>query len=83
MKYLLDTNACISYLNNPVSPIRSRISLIFGEVRAQLSRIGRPIGPYDLQIAAIALQHKLILVTHNVAEFSRVPTLSCEDWENE
>ena len=25
MRYLLDTNACISYLNNPVSPIRVRL----------------------------------------------------------
>ena len=134
MRYMLDTNACISYLNNPVSPIRVRLSqlqpstificsvvkaelfygvlnsgnpnknmdrlnvflkqiqslpfddnaaLIFGEVRAQLARIGRPIGPYDLQIAAIALQHNLTLVTHNMAEFSRVPALLCEDWENQ
>lgn len=25
MNYLLDTNACISYLNNPLSPIRSHL----------------------------------------------------------
>ena len=41
---------------------------------------GQVIGPYDLQIAAIALQHGLIVVTHNVAEFSRVPGLAVEDW---
>ena len=64
-------------------PFDDDAALIFGEVRAQLARIGRPIGPYDLQIAAIVLQHKLTLVTHNMAEFSRVPDLSCEDWENE
>jgi tRNA(fMet)-specific endonuclease VapC len=40
----------------------------------------QPIGPYDLQIAAIALQHGLIVVTHNVAEFTRVPGLVVEDW---
>ncbi len=32
-------------------------------------------------IAAIALAHHLILVTHNVREFSRVPGLKIEDWE--
>ncbi len=38
--------------------------------------------PYDLQIAAIALAHRCTLVTHNVAEFQRVPGLTVEDWES-
>ena len=53
----------------------------FGEIRAELNRQGLPIGPYDLQIAAIALANQLVLVTHNVTEFSRVPDLKCVDWE--
>ena len=32
-------------------------------------------------IAAIALAHDLILVTHNRREFSRVTGLKIEDWE--
>jgi tRNA(fMet)-specific endonuclease VapC len=40
-----------------------------------------PIGPNDLMIAAIALAHDLTLVTHNTAEFSRVPGLRLDDWE--
>ena len=40
----------------------------------------RPIGERDLLIAAIALAHDLTLVTHNAAEFSRVPRLRVEDW---
>jgi tRNA(fMet)-specific endonuclease VapC len=43
---------------------------------------GTPIGPYDLQIAAIALAHGCTLVTHNVREFGRVPALVFEDWES-
>ena len=39
------------------------------------------IGPHDLQIAAIALVHGLTVVTHNTAEFDRVPQLKTEDWE--
>ena len=42
---------------------------------------GKPIGPYDSQIAAIALTHQLMLVTHNTAEFGRVAGLAVEDWE--
>jgi tRNA(fMet)-specific endonuclease VapC len=53
----------------------------FGEIRAYLARLGKPIGPYDMQIAAIALAHNVILVTHNTREFSRIPDLQIEDWE--
>jgi tRNA(fMet)-specific endonuclease VapC len=34
-----------------------------------------------MQIAATALAHGLILVTHNTREFSRVPRLLIEDWQ--
>jgi len=50
-------------------------------IRHELETKGTPIGPHDIQIAAIALLHKLVLVTHNTAEFSRVPGLQLEDWE--
>ena len=51
------------------------------EVRAALEANGEVIGPHDLQIAAIALQHRLTLVTHNTREFSRIDGLKLEDWE--
>ncbi len=53
----------------------------FGRICAELARAGTPIGPYDLQIAAIALSRGLTLVTHNTREFSRVAGLYLEDWE--
>ncbi len=49
-------------------------------LRSKLARIGTPIGPYDLLIAATALEHQLTLVTHNVREFRRVEGLVVEDW---
>ena len=51
------------------------------ELRAELESKGNVIGPHDLQIAAIALQHQLTLVTHNSREFSRISGLKLEDWE--
>ena len=54
---------------------------IVGDIRAALARKGTPIGPYDLQIAAIALAHDCILITHNTGEFSRIAGLKLEDWE--
>lgn len=55
----------------------------YGRIRAELERLGTPIGPNDLMIAAIASANSATLVTHNVAEFSRVPGLLIEDWEVE
>lgn len=52
-------------------------------IRAELARLGTPIGPYDLLIAAIAPANDLTLVTHNTREFSRVSGLRLEDWQAE
>jgi tRNA(fMet)-specific endonuclease VapC len=51
-----------------------------GEVRAILASRGTPIGPYDVLIAGQARARSLTLVTHNTAEFRRVPDLKVEDW---
>ena len=132
MKYLLDTNTCIRYINGrsqsireklptvPVAevavsvitqaelfygsaksqtPLRSRrkqidflapitildfdskATFIYGDIRAHLEQQGTPIGANDMLIAAHALSRSLILVTHNIREFERVPNLQLEDWE--
>jgi len=54
----------------------------FAAIRHDLERQGAAIGPYDLQIAAIALANGCTLVTHNTDEFSRIPRLLLEDWES-
>jgi tRNA(fMet)-specific endonuclease VapC len=51
-----------------------------GKIRAALEKKGTPIGPFDLLIAGIARTMKLILVTNNTREFSRVETLRIENW---
>jgi tRNA(fMet)-specific endonuclease VapC len=132
MKYLLDTNVCIRYLNGQSDDFRHRLesklpeeialcsvvkaellygvvksakpeknlerlsyflmgfqslpfddnsAQVYAEVRAELERAGKPIGPNDLLIASIALANQLILVTHNTREFSRIKGLSLEDWQ--
>jgi tRNA(fMet)-specific endonuclease VapC len=52
-----------------------------GEIRASLARQGTPIGPYDVLIAGQALVRSLVLISHNLREFGRVPGLRVEDWE--
>jgi tRNA(fMet)-specific endonuclease VapC len=51
-----------------------------GNVRAALERLGTPIGPYDVLIAAQARRRGAILVTANKNEFARVPGLQTQDW---
>lgn len=132
MKYLLDTNTCIRYLNGRSPNIRQKLDslepddiaipsivkaeLFFGSrksqnpeqalekqrkflmpyislpfddeaaetyalIRATLEKQGKPIGPNDLIVAAIAISKNLIVVTHNIKEFSRVPNIQLEDWD--
>lgn len=52
-----------------------RDAVMTGTLRAQMEKAGRPIGIMDTLIAAQALVRDLILITHNVAEFARVPRL--------
>ena len=52
-----------------------------GEVRATLTLQGNPIGTYDVLIAGQAKARNITLITHNIAEFSRVGGLVVEDWQ--
>lgn len=54
---------------------------VYGRIRADLEKLGTPIGPNDLLIAAIGLANDVTVVTHNTREFSRVADLKLEDWE--
>jgi tRNA(fMet)-specific endonuclease VapC len=132
MKYLLDTNTCIRYLNGRSPEVFQRlnelneddvylcsvvkyelrygalrsehvektlteqetflnrfVSLPFddaahvyaAQIRTTLAKVGTPIGPNDVLIAAIALANDLTLVTHNTRDFGRIAELKFEDWE--
>jgi tRNA(fMet)-specific endonuclease VapC len=63
-----------------ILPLEPPADRRYAELRDQLTRQGLPIGPNDLLIAAHALAAELIIVTANVAEFSRVPGLAMENW---
>ena len=131
MKYILDTNICIYFLNGSSQKIRDRIAshrsselattsitaaeLYYGayhskqvtknlnilraffanlqilsfnrkaarefaRLKERLAKKGKPIGIFDLMIAAIAHDEDLTLVTHNTSEFRRIEDLVLEDW---
>ena len=66
--------------NVGVLPFEESDAAVAGQLRATIEAAGAPIGPYDLLIAAQAQRAGATLVTANVAEFSRVPGLTREDW---
>lgn len=132
MKYLLDSNTCIQFLNEASAGVKQKVfeqlpsdlaicSLVkaeliygayrsarvpanlqrlqtffaplrsfpfddacgqtYGQLRAVLTAKGVVIGANEMLIAAIGLTNRLIVVTHNTREFSRVDGLKLEDWE--
>lgn len=52
----------------------------YAKLRADLEKVGQPIGGMDMQIAAHALSLQAILVTNNTRHFERVSGLVLENW---
>ena len=50
------------------------------QLRAELKRVGRPIGPYDEMIAGHARSQGLIVVTNNMKQFRHVPGVRLVNW---
>jgi tRNA(fMet)-specific endonuclease VapC len=57
-----------------------KAAMHFGQLRAELAKSGKLIGPYDMMIAGHARALGLILVTNNRREFDRVSGLRVENW---
>ena len=51
-----------------------------GQIRAELSAVGKPIGPFDVMIAGHARSRGTCLVTNNEGEFMRVSGLRLVNW---
>ena len=67
-------------LSFSILPFSNEAAVIYGKLRAELSKTGMLIGNMDLMIAAHALSLKLPIVTNNTREFIRIPHLVVEDW---
>jgi len=62
-----------------IEPLSAPIDAVYGQLRARLERLGRPMGANDLFIAAHALTLGRVLVTDDRA-FAHVPGLDVENW---
>ncbi len=63
-----------------ILPVASRETLIAGDLLAFFQKAGLIIGMEDILIASTALSHKCIMVTANTRHFSRVKSLTVENW---
>lgn len=63
-----------------VIPFGSAAAKQASQVRANLERTGKVIGPYDVLLAGHALSLALPIATNNAGEFTRVTGLQVEDW---
>jgi len=66
--------------NLPVLPLNDTALRGFGDLKAELRRIGQPIADFDLLIASVALAESYILVTNNTRHYDRIPELQLENW---
>jgi tRNA(fMet)-specific endonuclease VapC len=63
-----------------ILPFDDRSALAYGELKAGLEKKGLAKSETDLRIAAIALEHRLTLVTGNTRHFDNIPRLKVENW---
>ena len=63
-----------------ILPFGLRDAQVAAEIRADLEKMGQPIGAYDVLIGATALSGSHTLVTHNIREFKRIRNLNIIDW---
>ena len=70
--------AVLGVLN--ILPFEPPADAVYGVIRANLEKAGRPIAANDLLIAAHAISLGCTLVTDNERDFSRIGSLSAENW---
>ena len=77
-----NTQRLEAFLAGPLewTPFDQEDALEAGRVRAALEMAGKPIGAYDVLIAAQARRRRATLVTSDVTEFDRVTALKWQDW---
>lgn len=75
---LADVEAMVARLET--LPFDALAATHFGQLRAELAKSGKQIGPYDQMIGGHARSLGLVLVTNNTKEFKRVPGLRINNW---
>jgi tRNA(fMet)-specific endonuclease VapC len=66
--------------SNTSLPFTAGAAAHHGQIRAELERLRRPAGVYDMLIGAHARSEGLVVVINNMREFARMPGLRVENW---
>ena len=56
---------------------------IFGILKSNLEKAGKPLDDFDLILASTAMTHNLTIVTHNEKHFRRIDGLKIENWSKD
>jgi len=67
----------------PVLPLDSAAARLQADLRLGAQQAGRPMSYADSEIAAIAIAHRLTLVTRNIRDFEGRPGLQLTNWFND
>ncbi len=63
-----------------VLPYDTDAAIHTGQLRAELKKLGRPIGPYDEMIAGHARSQGLVIVTNNIRQFKHTAGVRLVNW---
>jgi tRNA(fMet)-specific endonuclease VapC len=66
--------------NVNILPFDRQSGQVFGMLKAELEKRGIGCSEPDLRIAAVAIQHSLILIAGNTKHFKNIPGLRIENW---
>lgn len=61
----------------------SNVLYEYARQKANVRRIGRPVGEFDLLIGSTAIVHGLTLVTRNTKDFQNLDRIQLENWIDE
>lgn len=63
-----------------IIPFTEKSAEISAELYANLRKLGKPLDDIDILIAGIARENDMILVTNNEKHFSRIESLTIQNW---
>jgi tRNA(fMet)-specific endonuclease VapC len=57
-------------------------AIIFSDIKSDLKKLGKLVADTDIQIASIAINNNLILITNNTKDFINMKNLKLDNWIN-
>ena len=81
-QFMEQANAVIGLFGDRILPFNRDSTEAFARIKSSRKKIGRPISYVDAQIAAIAVQHHLMLASRNTLDFESIEGLELiNPWE--